>query len=247
MVRETILYFVNKGSTVYSVMLDATKAFDRINYVKLFRILLDRNIDPLICRLLLNMYTNQKLRVKWANEYSNVFSVTNGVKQGGVISPLLYCIYIDGLIRELIASEVGCYMGGCYAGVFMFADDLKLLAPSVYALETMVATCLNYASRYNILFNEKSQLIIYNAGNNQVTIPEVVINGTKLSAVNKINHLGHIFHNNIYLNDASKCTNDFYIQFNAFMGDYKGLSSKIKHRLFSNYCTSFYGVQFLPV
>ena len=62
MVRETILYFVNKGSTVYSVMLDATKAFDRINYVKLFRILLDRNINPLICRLLLNMYTNQKLR-----------------------------------------------------------------------------------------------------------------------------------------------------------------------------------------
>ena len=65
--------------------------------------------------------------------------------------------------------------------------------------------------------------------------------------MNKINHLGHIFHNNIYLNDASKCTNDFYIQFNAFMGDNKGLSSKIKHRLFSNYCTSFYGVQFLPV
>ena len=64
MIRETISYFVNKGSNVYGMVLDATKAFDRINYCKLFRILLERNINPLICRLLLNMYTNQKLRVK---------------------------------------------------------------------------------------------------------------------------------------------------------------------------------------
>ena len=64
MIRETISYFVNKGSNVYGLVLDAIKAFDRINYCKLFRILLKRNINPLIRRLLLNMYTNQKLRVK---------------------------------------------------------------------------------------------------------------------------------------------------------------------------------------
>ena len=63
MIRETVSYFVNKGSNVYGIVLDATKAFDRINYCKLFRILLDRNIDPMICRLLLNMYTNQKSKV----------------------------------------------------------------------------------------------------------------------------------------------------------------------------------------
>ena len=63
MIRETISYFVNKGSNVYGLVLDATKAFDRINYCKLFRILLKRNINPLICRLLLNMFINPKLRV----------------------------------------------------------------------------------------------------------------------------------------------------------------------------------------
>ena len=110
MIRETISYFVNKGSNVYGLVLDATKAFDRIDYCKLFRILLERNVNPLICRLLLNMYTNQKLRVKWANEFSSEFSVSNGVKQGGVISPLLFCVYMDGLISELLASSVGCFM-----------------------------------------------------------------------------------------------------------------------------------------
>ena len=247
MVRETISYFNHKGSAVYSLVLDATKAFDRINYCKLFKILLERNINPLICRLLLYMYTNQKLRVKWANEYSGEFTVSNGVKQGGVISPLLYCIYIDGLINELIASGVGCFMGSVYAGIFMFADDLKLLAPSVSALNTMLNICINYAAKFDIIFNDKSQLIIYNASNDIVPTPDVFINGVKLNAVTNVNHLGHIIQNNIYKNDVSKCVGDFYKQFNSFMSDYSMLSSRIKHKLFISYCTAFYGAQFLPV
>ena len=246
MIRETISYFVNKGSTVYSLVLDATKAFDRINYCKLFRILMNRKINPLICRLLLNMYTNQKLRVKWANAYSGEFSVKNGVKQGGVISPLLYCIYIDGLIKELVNSEVGCYMGGVYAGIFMFADDLKLLAPSVRALHIMLNICLDYAARFDVLFNDKSQLIIFKA-NNDIPNPDIFINNVKLNAVTSVNHLGHTLHSNIFVSDSNKCVNDFHVQFNAFMGDFKHLSSEIKQKLFISYCTAFYGSQFLPV
>ena len=90
MVRETISYFVHKKSNVYGLVLDATKAFDRLNYCKLFRILLNRNVSPLICRLLLYMYRNQNLRVRWGNTYSDNFSVRNGVKQGGVISPIIF-------------------------------------------------------------------------------------------------------------------------------------------------------------
>ncbi len=54
MVQETISYYVHKGSNVYGVMLTASKAFDRVNYYKLFRILLDKKkVCPLYCRLLL--------------------------------------------------------------------------------------------------------------------------------------------------------------------------------------------------
>ncbi|CAL4177332.1 unnamed protein product, partial [Meganyctiphanes norvegica] len=247
MIRETISYFVNKGSNVYGLVLDATKAFDRINYCKLFIILLERNINPLICRLLLNMYTNQKLRVKWANELSVEFSVTNGVKQGGVISPLLFCVYMDGLIKELLASQVGCYMGAVYAGIFMFADDLKLLAQNVHALDVMLDICLNYAARFDVLFNDKSQLIIFKARNEYVPVPDIFINGIKLKAVNCIDHLGYIIHDNIFVNDGTKCVRDFYIQFNSFMGDFRYLGSCLRNNLFFKYCTSFYGSQFLPV
>ena len=62
--------------------------------------------------------------------------------------------YIDGLISELLASSVGCFMGSVYAGIFMFADDLKLLAPSVQALNIMLNICMSYAARFDVLFND---------------------------------------------------------------------------------------------
>ncbi len=123
MVQETITYYVHNGSNVYGLMLDASKAFDRVNYCKLFRILLDKKVCPLYCRLLLNMYLNQKLKVRWDSTYSQYFNVCNGVKQGGVISPILFCIYMDGFLNELANSGVGCYMGGVFAGTAEYADS----------------------------------------------------------------------------------------------------------------------------
>ncbi len=53
-------------------------------------------MSALVIRLLMYMYTNQRLRVRWGDEMSGQFDVVNGVKQGGVLSPLLFAVYIDG-------------------------------------------------------------------------------------------------------------------------------------------------------
>ncbi len=88
-------------------MLDASNAFDHVNYCKLFRILLDKKVCLLYCRLLLNMYLNlKKHRVRWDSTHSQYLNVSNGVKQGGVISPILFCIYMDSLLNELANSGV---------------------------------------------------------------------------------------------------------------------------------------------
>ncbi len=122
-VQETISYYVNNGSNVYGLMLDASKAFNHVNYCKLFRILLEKNICPLYCMLILNMYVSQKLSVRWESTYSSYFNVSNGVKQGGIISPILFCICIDGLLVELEKSGVGCFMGGVYSGALLMTSN----------------------------------------------------------------------------------------------------------------------------
>jgi len=96
-VEEIIEFYNSSGCPAFLGELDAPRAFDKVEYCKLFHLLIDRNICPMFLRLLLYMYTHQKLRVKWNGICSELFDVTNGIKQGGVFSPLLFCIYIDVL------------------------------------------------------------------------------------------------------------------------------------------------------
>ena len=84
----------------------------------LFNVLLERNTCPRIVRLLDYMYTHQQYYVKWNTERSNLFNVSNGVKQGSVISSLLFSIYIDELFSKLEYLGLGCHVGVTYAGAF---------------------------------------------------------------------------------------------------------------------------------
>ncbi len=104
MVQEILSYYVHNGTNVHGLLFDASEAFDQVNYCILFRILINRGFCPMYSRLLLNMYTNQKLRFRWNYEFSELFSVTNGLKQRGVISPILICVYMDCLLNELANS-----------------------------------------------------------------------------------------------------------------------------------------------
>ncbi len=193
------------------------------------------------------MYTNQILCVRWQDEFSETFTATNGVKQGGVISPILFCVYMDGLLTELANSGYDCYMGSVFAGAFGYADDLKLLTPSVYALHQMAHIWENFAKRY-ITFNaKKSQVIIYKAYNVKPPDPCVVINGAPVKCFNNLIHLGHLPTENVYEFNVSKCIDDFNRQCNMFFADFKHCSGHILNILFQQYCTNFYGSQLLPL
>ena len=54
----------------YLLLLDASKAFDRVEYMKLFNTLRDRKMCSLVLRLLMNMYINQQIQVKWNSTMS---------------------------------------------------------------------------------------------------------------------------------------------------------------------------------
>ena len=68
--------------------------------------------------------------------FSDYFVAVNGVKQGGVLSPLLFCVYLDGLLSALSKSKVGCFIGDFFTGALAYADDIVLCAPSATALRT---------------------------------------------------------------------------------------------------------------
>ena len=149
--KESLAYYTVDGGSAFCALLDATKAFDRVNYCKLFRILLDRDIPPVYLRLLLNFYTNSVACVSWNGVRSQRFPVENGVRQGGIISPILFCVYIDGLLRRLYESGVGCYVGHVYTGALSYADDVVLLARTPRALRIMLQICEEFAKEFSVV------------------------------------------------------------------------------------------------
>jgi Reverse transcriptase (RNA-dependent DNA polymerase) len=83
--KETMAYYSSNNSSVFCSCLDATKAFDRVNYCKLFKLLIKRQLPAHVIRLLINMYSNNLVRIAWGGVLSDYFSAINGVKQGGVL------------------------------------------------------------------------------------------------------------------------------------------------------------------
>ena len=73
-----------------------------------------------------------------------------GVKQGGVLSPLLFTVYLDDLLKELRESGVGCYMNDIFAGAFIYADDITLVAPSRQSIYHMLSICENYSLKHYV-------------------------------------------------------------------------------------------------
>ena len=125
----------------------------------LFKVLIEKNVCPKFVRLLLYMLCY----VQWGDACSDTFEIFNRVKQGGVISPLLFTIYIDQLFQRLKQFGLRCHAGMAYAGAFGYADDIALVAPSIYCLKEMVNVCEQFAHEYHISFNpSKSKLMSFN-------------------------------------------------------------------------------------
>ena len=151
MVIETVQYYTENGARpVYVLLLDASKAFDKVTFNVLFNKLQDQTVCLRIIKILYFIYTNQSCSVKRDNKQSGYFKISNGVKQGGVISPLLISCYIDNLFTQLQHSGLDCHVGCSYAGAFGYADDIALLAPSLQCLKQMIAMCEKYRGGFTM-------------------------------------------------------------------------------------------------
>ena len=155
--QEIVNYYNRNVSHVYASLVDASKAFDRINYSKLFQTFLKHNLPGTMIRLLFDSYTRQQSFVKWGQEFSNVIYMHNGVKQGGVLSATLFCIYMDELLSILERSGIGCYIGNNYYGNISYADDLKLLCPSINGLQKMLDICDIFSKEYFVTYKPIKQ------------------------------------------------------------------------------------------
>ena len=99
------------------------KAFDRVNHSVLFDKLVQRGVPGYIVRILCYWYAHQTMRVRWGSSISSSFRVSNGVRQGGILSPYLFNVYVNDLSQTLNRSRTGCLSGNITINHLMYADD----------------------------------------------------------------------------------------------------------------------------
>jgi len=100
-VKSAIDYFTKNGCTVTVSALDISKAFDRVSYYALFSKLMSRKFPKEVINVLLSWYTKSYMQVKWGESISSCFQVTAGVRQGVVLSPFIFALYIEDILIEL--------------------------------------------------------------------------------------------------------------------------------------------------
>ena len=246
LVAETIQYYKSHGSDVFMLSLDASKAFDRVKYSKLFKLLMERSICPLIIRYLVNIYMISSATVKWNKCESESFAICNGVKQDGIISAPLFAIYIDPLMSKLNKAKQGCYIGDICANAFAYADDIVILSPSCSALRYLISICEIFAKDFEMIFNpEKCTLLIFTNSEFIKNNTSIVLCGKKVKIVNKETHLGHVLNSDYChtstLVNIDNVIRDMKVRTNAIINNFKPVSWKSKVTLFNSQCLSLYG------
>ena len=187
--KETVNYFLNNGSRVFCTFLDASKAFDRLVHSGLFIKLMERNIPLVFLEIIISWYSGLKCRVKWGTSYSDWFEITAGVRQGGILSPDFYCIYVNDLLLKLKSMNKGCYMYGVFAAALFYADDMAILAPSIKGLAALLAACGEYCLEWDICLNAKKSRNLYFGKRTTIT-HDITINDRAIQWVDEWVYLG---------------------------------------------------------
>ena len=132
--RNIVDRLVRKGSTTNLSTIDLSKALDKVNHHGLFIKLMKRRIPNKLLSLLENLFKDCLTCVKGENLYSNAFSLEFGVRQGSVLSPFLFAVYLVDDLRNICLHHKGCF-------ILLYANDILLMTPSVCELELLLHVC----------------------------------------------------------------------------------------------------------
>jgi len=141
MLEKTVNFFFERGSSVNICSIDISKAFDKVNRYILFEKLHKRNCPAQFIMILQCWLSKSFTSVKWNGYLSNFVPLICGVRQGSILSPFLFAVYVDNVLCRLHSMDAGCHINFVNFNSLMYADDLLILSLSLRDLQLMVNIC----------------------------------------------------------------------------------------------------------
>ncbi|MCP4337615.1 MAG: reverse transcriptase family protein, partial [Desulfobulbaceae bacterium] len=188
---------LEKGQKVYAAFMDLEKAYDRIDREGLWKVLRIYGVPGKLLRAVKSLYEGARAAVRVESEQSEFFELNVGLKQGCVMSPWLFSVYMDGVMKEIQgrAVDVGVPMMGegseWKLPVLLFADDTVLLSDNEWELQGLVNMFRTVCERRNLKVNVgKSKVMVFERG--AATDCEVRLNGQVMANVSSFKYLGSV-------------------------------------------------------
>lgn len=232
---------------VYAFFVDFKAAFDTVARKSLIFKLHAIGVSTKMVRFIENVYQNTFSTVWNGIELSDKFETISGVKQGCLLSPLLFSLYINDLHEYL---EGGLYVKNLNIRLLLYADDIVVMADDVKVLQKMINNLENYCSNWNLQVNLlKSKIMVFRNGGRYASNEKWTYAGNEIEIVNEYNYLGmtitpkcvftkHVEKKN---NAAKNCINMTWSNFLCK----NDISFRSKIHLFNAVCRSIqsYGAQ----
>ena len=196
LIAETIRYYNSMNSPVYVCSLDAEKAFDSCNWGRLFeKLFFDKGIPLPIVNVIKSLYSNSSAKVKYNQCTSKEFLLSQGVRQGSVLSPHLYNLYTDDMLAAFENDTTsGTSIHGQYTGIVMYADDIILMSTTRNGLQKLVDSCIEKSVDNCINFNSDKTEFVISGKAHLKNCNTIKMNGYTIHPKTKLKHLGFMWY-----------------------------------------------------
>ena len=247
LIKETIYSYKKYNNKVYALFADLSKAFDLVDHFKLGNILLNRGIPSDLVKIIMSYLRNQCARIKWNNQSGEYNYIDKGVRQGGILSPLLFKIYIDDLLCDLNKMNEGCIFGITRITLVAYADDVVLLSNNREGLNKIYKEFKIRIENLELKINiKKTKCIIFykseikeSKNNNLIKLQD-----NEFEVVSSIKYLGNIINFNLDDRfDVELKLNSFYKSFYSILSNFSNVNIETFLFLFNSYCLPNYGLE----
>lgn len=175
----------------HMAFIDYHKAFDTVNRTQLWETLVLIGIPQHLIYAIKSMYGNTKIKIKMNNIISSESKIINqGVKQGCPMSPTLFNIYINNVIKTWEAELTTHFkIDNLPLNTLLYADDQIILANSEDNLQRAIYALFQVAKHYNLEISINKTKVMAFEGKNHIR-SKIVINNNSIEQVNAFNYLG---------------------------------------------------------
>src|SRR6478609_6456300 len=199
MIYERSLEF---GNNVYICFVDFEKTFDRVNWEKMMKVLQSIGVDWRDRRMISELHMNQKAVARIAGGESDSGIIRRGVRQGCPLSPVLFSIYAEMMMKEAFENvEEGIRVGGELIEDVKYADDQGMVANTEAGLQSLMDSLNTTAKHYDMKINIKKTkaMVVSRNGGERVNI---TVEGQSVEQVSKFRYLGSL------ISEDGRCLDD---------------------------------------